>query len=134
MAFRAGTTSALYLGTASLTNASPYIDTTGLSEDTNMLDVTAFGTADTTYIPGLNSAQITLSGPYDVTVVGLLRGARSAGSLLGFVFGPGGSVAGQARSAGSVLVSNFSQSTTVGGRVEWSASLQVSGAVANTSF
>ena len=134
MAFRAGTTTAFYLGTATLTNASPYLDTSGISEDTNLLDVTAFGTADTTMIPGLNSSSVTLSGPYDATIVSVLRGAKAAGSLLGFVYGPGGSVAGQSRSAGSVLVANFSQSSTVAGRVEWSASLQVSGAVANANF
>jgi len=134
MPFRAGTTTALYLGTATLTNASPYLDSTSLSQDTAMLDVTAFGTADSTFIPGLNSAQISVSGPHDATIAGVLRGARAAGSLLGFVFGPGGSVAGNARSAGSVWVSNFTDNSAVGSRVDWSASLQVSGAVQNSTF
>lgn len=134
MAFRAGTTTALYLGTATLSNASPYLDTTSLSQDTAMLEVTAFGTADSTFIPGLNSASMSLSGPHDAAIAGILRGARAAGSLLGFVFGPGGSVASNARSAGSVYVSNFTDNSAVGSRVDWSASLQVSGAVSNTTF
>ena len=134
MAFRAGTTTALYLGTATLTNASPYLDNTSLSQDTAMLEVTAFGTADSTFIPGLNSASMSLSGPHDAAIAGVLRGARAAGSLLGFVFGPGGSVASQARSAGSVYVAQYSVSTTVGGRVEYSLSLQASGAVTNGTF
>ena len=135
MAFRAGTTSAFYLGTAALTNLQPYADNISAPQTTEQLDVTAFGTASKAFIPGLQDGDtITVSGPYDVAVHSLVTGAKSAGSLLGFVYGPGGSVASQARSAGSVYVAQYSVSTTVGGRVEYSLSLQASGAVTNGTF
>jgi hypothetical protein len=135
MAFKAGTTSAFYLGTATLTNVSPYADNVSVPQSTDQLEVSTFGSASKAFIPGLNDGDsISISGPYDVVVHSLITGARSAGSLLGYVFGPGGSVASQARSAGSVYVQQYSILTTVGGRVEYSVSLQVTGAVTNGTF
>jgi hypothetical protein len=135
MAFKAGTTSYLGLGTAALTNVSPYADNVSVPQSTDQLEVSTFGSASKAFIPGLNDGDsISISGPYDVVVHSLITGARSAGSLLGYVFGPGGSVAAQARSAGSVYVQQYSTSTTVGGRVEYSLSLQVTGAVTNGTF
>lgn len=135
MAFKAGTTSAFYLGTAALTNVSPYADNVSVPQSTDQLEVSTFGSASKAFIPGLSDGDsISISGPYDVVVHSLITGARSAGSLLGYVFGPGGSVATQARSAGSVYVQQYSTSTTVGGRVEYSLSLQVTGAVTNGTF
>ena len=135
MAFKAGTTSAFYLGTATLTNVSPYADNLSLPQSTDQLETSTFGSASKAFIPGLNDGDtISVSGPYDVVIHSLVTGARSAGSLLGYVFGPGGSVASQARSAGSVYVQQYSTSTTVGGRVEYSLSLQVTGAVTNGTF
>ena len=135
MAFRAGTTSAFYIGTATLTNLSPYADNISHPQTTQQLDVTGFGSASSVMIPGLQDGdQISISGAYDSVVHSLITGAKSAGSLLGFVYGPGGSVATQARVAGSVYVAQYTLSTTVGGRVEYSASLQVSGAITNGTF
>jgi hypothetical protein len=135
MAFKAGTTSYFAVGTAALTNVSPYADNLSLPQSTDQLETSTFGSASKQYIPGLNDGDtISVSGPYDVVIHSLVTGARSAGSLLGYVFGPGGSVAAQARSAGSVYVQQYTTSTTVGGRVEYSLSLQVTGAVTNGTF
>lgn len=135
MAFRAGTTSAFYLGTATLTNLQPYADTISAPQSTDQYEVSTFGTASKSFLPGLQDGDtITVSGPYDVTVHSLVTGAKSAGSLLGFLYGPGGSVATQARSAGSVYIAQYTASTSVGGRVEYSLSLQVTGAVSNGTF
>ena len=135
MAFKAGTTSAFYLGTATLTNVSPYADNLSVPQSTDQLEISVLGSASKQFLPGLNDGDtISVSGPYDVVIHSLVTGARSAGSLLGYVFGPGGSVASQARSAGSVYVQQYSTSTTVGGRVEYSLSLQVTGAVTNGTF
>ena len=137
MAFRAGTTSAFYLANAAnaLQNLSPYIDNVSAPQSVNQLDVTAFGTAAHAYIPGLQGGdQVAISGPYDAAVYTQLTVAQQAGSLLGFIWGPGGSVASQARIAGSVYVQNTTIASTVDGRVEWNASLQVSGTVSNGTF
>lgn len=137
MAFKAGTTSAFYLANAanSLQNLSAYADNLGLPQSTEQLDVTTFASSSKNFIPGLQDGDtLTMSGPYDVVIHTHLTTAKNAGSLLGFIFGPGGSVASQARTAGSVYVANYSVTTGVGGRVEYSASLQVTGALSNGTF
>lgn len=135
MAFKAGTTSFFQAGTATMTNLSPYADNISFPDSTEMLEVSTFGSSAKAFIPGLqNGDTVTISGPYDVTVHSALTGAKAAGSLLGFNFGPGGSVASQAKASGSVYVAQYTTSTTTGGRVEYSASLQVSGAVTNGTW
>lgn len=137
MAFRAGTTTAWYLGNTAgaLQNLSPYADNLGVPQTVTTLETSTFGTQAKSFIVGLTDGdQISMSGPYDVTVVGQLGSLKTAGSLTPFLYGPGGSVAGQFRQAGSCYVANLTVNTTVGGRVEYSASLQVSGAVTNNTF
>ena len=141
MAFKAGTTSAFYLGNvaAALQNLSPFADNLSFPQTTDMLDVSAFGTNSKAFIPGLSDGDvITMSGPYDVTIhthLTALRAGQIAGSAAAaFVYGPGGSVAAQGRTAGSVFVQSYSTSTSVSGRVEYTASLQITGAVANSTF
>ena len=137
MAFKAGTSSAFYLANTAnaLQNLSPYADNLSLPQSVNQLDVSAFGTQAKAFIPGQSGGDtIAMSGPYDVVIHTQLTALASAGSLAGFIFGPGGSVASQARSAGSVYVASYNCSTTASGRVEYAASLQISGAVANGTF
>lgn len=137
MAFRAGTTTAFYLANAAqaLQNLSPYSDNISLPQSVEQLEVSAFGTAAKAFIPGLQDGDtLSMSGPYDVVIHTQLTTAKSAGSLLGFIWGPQGSVASQPRIAGSVYVAQYSVSTAVGGRVEYSASLQVTGALSNGTF
>lgn len=141
MAFKAGTVSWFGLDNASgaVQNLQPYIDTTSAPQSTEMLEVTAFGTQSKAFIPGLNDGdEIGISGAYDVTIWTHLTGlkaAQSAGTAShSFLWGPGGSVTGQAKASGECLLSKLEVSSGVGGRVEWSASLQVTGAVTNTVF
>ncbi len=141
MAFKAGTTSAVYLANAgnTLQNLSPYADNFGWPQSVQQLETSTFGTNSKSFIPGLSDGDtITLSGPYDVTIHSQLTGmkaAQAAGTAgFGIIWGPGGSVASQARSAGTVYVASYQTTSGVGGRVEYSASLQVTGAVANGTF
>lgn len=141
MSFKAGTSSAIYLSSkaGAVTNIGPYTDTASFPQSSAMLEVSVLGTAAKAFITGLTDGdQLTLSGPYDVTMTTLLydlKAAQAVGSAAAaYVWGPGGSVASQMRSAGSFLVQNVTTSTGVGGRAEWSASLQVSGAVTNGTF
>ena len=141
MAFKAGTTSKIYLANAAaaLQDVSPYADNFAWPQTVTTVDTSVFGTAAKTSIPSLTDGDtITLSGPMDVTLYTQLTGlkaAQSAGSAAaGIIWGPGGSVASQARVAGSVWVTAVNPSVGVGGRVEYSCSLQVSGAVSNGPF
>jgi hypothetical protein len=106
MAFRAGTTSALYLATAAgaLTNVSVYADSSGADMSSNQIDVSVFGTQAQAFITGQTTGKITVGGPLDAPMHTLLTGLYNAGSRSSFIYGPGGSVAGEVRLAGSLKV------------------------------
>jgi len=141
MAFRAGTTTFLLIDGANGagTNVSAYADNTSWQQSVETLDVSAFGTAAKAFINGLTDGDtITISGPYDKAMYSLLVGvkaAQSAGSATStFMWGPGGSVSGEAKVSAETWVTSVGLSTSVGGRVDLSASLQVTGAVTATTW
>jgi hypothetical protein len=137
MAFKAGTASAFYLSNAAnaLQNLAPYIDNLTLPQSVTTLDVSCFGTNAKAFMPGQSGGDtLSFSGPYDVTVHTHLSTLQSSGSLAGFMYGPGGSVASQARSAGSGYVTQYSVSASVSGRAEYTCSVQTTGAIANGTF
>jgi hypothetical protein len=136
MAFRAGTTSALYLSTAAgaVTNVSVYADSSGADMSANQIDVSVFGTQAQAFLNGQTTGKISVGGPLDAPMHTLLTGLYNAGSRSSFIFGPGGSVAGEVRLAGSVNVESISYSTSASGRVEYSASLQITGAISASTF
>jgi hypothetical protein len=136
MAFRAGTTSALYISTAAgaLTNVSPYTDSAGVDLTSAQLDVSVFGTAAQAYLNGQRSGQISIGGPLDAPMHTLISGLYSAGSSASWIYGPGGSVASEVRLAGSLNVASYGVTTSASGRVEYSATLQITGAVTAGTF
>ena len=136
MAFRAGTTSKLYIATAAgaVTDVSPYADSTGVDMSANQLDVSVFGAQAQAFLNGQTTGKVTLGGPLDVTLHTLLTGLYAAGSTTSFIYGPGGSVASQARLAGSLNVESIGYSTSASGRVEFSASCQITGAITAGTF
>ena len=141
MAFKPGYLGWFALGNAAgtPTNLSSYIDDTGVPQSRAMLDVTVFGTAAKQFISGIAGGDtISIKGPYDVALhshLGSCLAAQDAGTAaFPFLWGPGGSVAGQAKIGGSVLVAGYTPSGTVGGRAEWTASLQVTGVVSNSTW
>ena len=136
MAFRAGTTSKLYVSTAAgvVTDVSAYADSTSADLSANQLDVSVFGAQAQAYLNGQTNGNISIGGPLDVTMHTLVAGLYSAGSTASFIYGPGGSVASQARLAGSLNVASYGISTSASGRVEYSATLQISGAISAGTF
>lgn len=141
MAFKAGTTSAFYYNNVagSVINLSPYIDNLTLPAATDTTEVSTFGTNAKAMITlQTGGEQISMSGPYDTVIathLDNLKKAHAAGSAASaFIWGPGGSVAGEYRVAGSAFVTQFDVSSSVGGRVEYSASLQITGAITTGTF
>jgi hypothetical protein len=136
MAFRAGTTSALYITTAggSLSNVSPWADSASTDLSANQLDVSAFGTQAQAFINGQTTGNISLGGPLDAPMHTILAGLYASGSSSPFIYGPGGSVATQARFAGTFNVASYNVSSSASGRVEYSATLQITGALAAGTF
>lgn len=136
MAFRAGTTSKLYITTAggSLSDVSAFADSTGADLSATQLDVSVFGAQAQAFLNGQTTGNISIGGPLDAAMHTIVSGLYSAGSTSAFIYGPGGSVAAQARFAGSVNVSSYGVSTSASGRVEYSATLQITGAVTAGTF
>ena len=141
MAFRAGTTTFIALDgvNAAGTNVSRFADSFDWPQSVETQEVSAFGTAAKAFINGLTDGDtVSISGPYDAAMFSLLTGvkaAQSAGSsTMTILWGPGGSVTGEARITAEAWVTSVSLSSSVGGRVELSASLQVTGAVTNNTW
>ena len=141
MAFRAGTTTFIALDgvNGAGTNVSRFADNFDWPQPVDTIEVSAFGTAAKAFINGLtDGSTVSISGPYDAPMFSLLTGvkaAQSAGSsTMTILWGPGGSVTGEARVTAEAWVTSVSLSSSVGGRVDLSASLQVTGAVTNNTW
>jgi hypothetical protein len=141
MAFKPGKDSWFGLDNVAgtLTNLSHYTDSVEHPQNVDQLEVSVMGTSSKAFIPGLTDGdQITIAGPYDVTMythLTALKAAQSAGSSTAtYTWGPGGSVASQAKISAETYVASVGLSAGVGGRVELSASLQVTGAVTNGTW
>ena len=141
MAFKAGKDSFFNLDNVagSPTVLSPYVDTFDWPQSVDTLDVSAFGTSSKAFIPGLiDGDTVAVSGPYDVTMfthLTAVKAAQAAGSsTASLLWGPGGSVSGQAKVSAEVYVKSLSFKAGVGGRAEYSATMQVTGAVTNSTF
>ena len=141
MAYKAGTVAFLKLDSAAgaLVDLSAYTDTHDFTTGRAMLDVTSFGTSAEVFISGVAQGQVfPIGGAYDAAVFGhfgSLLAAQDAGTAShSILWGPGGSVSGQAKVTAESLVSDFKLSLGVKGRVEWSATLQITGAVTLSTF
>lgn len=134
MAFKPGYLAYIGVDNAagSIQNLSTYFDSVDYSYDVNAIDVSAFGSAHHAYIPGMNDATFTLSGPYDVAAWSHFTGclaAQAAGTASFSVdYGPAGSVSGQARVRQEVIVTSVTPPSSVGGRVDFTVNLQATGA------
>lgn len=141
MAFRAGKEAWLKMDgvNGAGTVISGYLDSISWPQTIQQLETSTFGTTAKQFIPGLTDGDtVTCSGPYDpalVTIVANVKAAQAAGSSTStLIFGPGGSVSGQASISAEAWVASYAPSATVGGRTEWALSMQVTGAVTNTTF
>lgn len=141
MAFRAGTTTFVMIDgvNGAGTNVSPYLDNMSWSQTSSTNEVSVFGTSAKAMILGLTDGDtVSMAGPYDKVLYSILTGvkaAQSAGSSTSTImWGPGGSVAGEAKVSSETWVTEVGLSTSVGGRVEMTASLQVTGAVTNSTW
>lgn len=141
MAFRAGTTSFILIDgvNGAGTNVSSYADSISWSQTTSTNEVSVFGTSAKAMITGLTDGDtVSMSGPYDKAMYSLLTGVKAAqaagSSTCTIVWGPGGSVVGEAKVSAETWVTEVGLTAGVGDRVGMTASLQVTGAVTNSVF
>ena len=99
-------------------------------ESTDTAETTAFGASSRSYVVSLESATISISGMYDATVDGYLKGGAEPATR-SFIYKPGVTT-GDAIYAGECIMTNYSVSSPVGDVNTFSADFQVTGAVGRT--
>ena len=100
-------------------------------ETTDTAEVTAFGASSRSYIVSLESATISVSGMYDSTVDGYLKGGTEPASRT-FTYKPG-VTSGDAIYSGECILTSYSLSSPVGDVNTFSADFQVTGTVTRTT-
>ena len=114
-------------------NISDTLNSVDFPETTETADTTAFGSSSRSFIVGLESATISISGLWDSTVDGYIKGGTEPASR-SFIYGPAGSTGGNVKYTGEAIMTNYSISSPVGDVVTYSADLQVTGAVTRGTY
>jgi len=114
-------------------NISDTLNSVDFPETTETADTTAFGSSSRSFIVGLESATISISGLWDATVDGYMKGGTEPASR-SFIYGPAGSTGGNVKYTGEAIMTNYSVSSPVGDVVTYSADLQVTGAVTRGTY
>ena len=114
-------------------NISDTLNSVDFPEVTETADTTAFGSSSRSFIVGLESATISISGLWDATVDGYIKGGTEPASR-SFIYGPAGSTGGNVKYTGEAILTNYSVSSPVGDVVTYSCDLQVTGAVTRGTY
>ena len=98
-----------------------------VSRTADVAEVSAFSNSSKAYVAGLKDATITISGSFDATVDGYLKGILGASGS--FEFYPIGTTGGNPKASGECIMTSYDRTPDVGGAVTFSAAFQVSGDV-----
>ena len=98
-----------------------------VSRTADVAEVSAFSNSSKAYVAGLKDATITISGSFDATVDGYLKGILGAEGS--FEFYPIGTTGGNPKASGECIMTSYDRTPDVGGAVNFSAAFQVSGDV-----
>ena len=98
-----------------------------VSRSADVAEVSAFSNSSKAYVAGLKDATITVSGSFDATVDGYLKGILGASGS--FEFYPIGTTGGNPKASGECIMTSYDRTPDVGGAVTFSAAFQVSGDV-----
>lgn len=123
----------------SLRALSAFVDSvSGLPGTRNLSEVSAFGDEGTKNIPGLQNAQISISGHWDPTATtgpdAVLSSLLTATATATFEYGPGGGAAAAIKYTGECWLTDYTTDASVSDKVSFSASLQVDGVVTRTAY
>ena len=98
-----------------------------VSRTADVAEVSAFSNSSKAYVAGLKDATITISGSFDATVDGYLKGILGAEGS--FEFYPIGTTGGLPKASGECIMTSYDRTPDVGGAVSFTAAFQVSGDV-----
>lgn len=120
-------------GATTLRNIGVHCDSIDFPRSIKMADTTTIGQESDTFLPGTDSAEISLAGKWDsLATTGpdtVLAGDFAAKVQVGFEYGPEGNAAGAVKYSGECYVSKYTVSTPLEGIVKFSATCTVTGAV-----
>lgn len=137
MAFVAARSSIFKLDNAGgvLTDISAYVDSvSGISNSTDMLDTTVFGSTSKSYAPGLrNGDTIQVSGKWDATLNTHITGLLGQTTSSSFEYSPAGTSGGTPKVTGECYVASYEVSSAVADLVTFSLTLQMTGNVTHGS-
>lgn len=125
-------------GAAVLRAIGAHCDSITIDRDVDMADATTIGAESKIFLPGLDGAEITLSGKYDSLLVTgpdvVLAGDFAAKVQVSFEYGPEGNAVGNVKYSGECFVSKYQISTPLEGVVKFSATCKVTGAVVRGTY
>ncbi len=98
-----------------------------VSRTADVAEVSPFSNSSKAYVAGLKDATITISGSFDATVDGYLKGILGAEGS--FEFYPIGTTGGNPKASGEAIMTSYDRTPDVGGAVTFTAAFQVSGDV-----
>jgi len=122
--------------TPTLTDISSYIDSIDFPEEVEMLETSTMGNASKTYIAGLKSATVSLSGKFDgaaSAIDDLMNGIKGIAATQTFEYNPLGTAVGTPQYGGECRLASYSSAPALGSAVTWSATLQITGDVTRTT-
>jgi len=112
---------------------SDVLNSVDFPEVTETAETTAFGATSRAYIVGLETATISISGMWDSTSDGYLKGGTEPATR-SFIYGPAGSTSGNIKYTGEAIMTNYSIGSPVGDVVTFSVDLQVTGNVTRGTY
>jgi hypothetical protein len=102
-------------------------------ETVETAETTAFGSTAKSYIVGLTDSTLSISGMWDATVDGYLKGGAEPASR-SFVYGPAGSTTGLVKYSGECIMTGFNKGNAVGDVIPLSVDFQVTGTVTRGTY
>ena len=141
MPFVHGRSAAFYLTDAVATqrNLTAFVDSVDFSMDEDASETTTLGNSARTYVPGLYTGTIEISGKWDnggtATPDQWIPALITAGTISPtFNYAANGSAAGRPFQSGACIVTNYAASSPYDDVVTWSASMQITGAITRGTF
>ena len=114
-------------------NISDTLNSISFPESTETAETTAFGKSSKTFIVGLESATISVSGLWDATVESYFKGGAEPATR-SFIYGPAGSTSGFVKYTGECILTSYVANDSVSDVTTYSADFQVTDTVTRGTY
>jgi len=117
-----------------LQDISAYCNDVDFPQPVDTTETTTFGATSKTFVAGLKSATISISGNFDPAVDAILGGILGNANTSTFEYGPEGGTSGKVKYTGECYCTSYGVKSGMGGAVTFSASFQITGNVTRITF